>query len=134
MEVAGRGCDGPLPSSPSGNATGADSAASNPEKDRAFPNPVALPGRRRQKREVHGTKRVEKAEEPADGDDNAEETETEEETLRLEQAVKEYSLGCWESADQTCLESPEETAAREAFCDSPSHASGEALPSQVRGN
>ncbi|KAJ1191333.1 hypothetical protein NDU88_000649 [Pleurodeles waltl] len=119
---------------PSGEATGADSAASKPEKDRAFPNPVALPGRRWQKREVCGTKRVEKEEEPADGDENEEETETEEETLRLEQAVKEYSLGHWESADQTCLESPEETAVREAFRDSSSHASGETRPSQVRGN
>ncbi|KAJ1217426.1 hypothetical protein NDU88_005020 [Pleurodeles waltl] len=88
-----------MPSSPSGKATGADSAPSNPEKDRAFPNPIALLGRRWQKRGVCGAKEVKKEEEPADGDDNMEETETEEEMLRLEPAVKDYSLGRRESAD-----------------------------------
>ncbi|KAJ1143916.1 hypothetical protein NDU88_010218, partial [Pleurodeles waltl] len=127
-------CGGPLLSSPSGEATGAYYAASKPEEYRAFPNPVALPGRRRQKRRVCGTKEVKKEEEPADGDNNAEEMEMKEETLRLEQAVKDYSLGRRESADQTCPESPEATAPREAFRDSSSHASGEAWPSQVRDN
>ncbi|KAJ1138960.1 hypothetical protein NDU88_005339 [Pleurodeles waltl] len=131
-------CDGSLSSSPSRETTGADSHTSNPEKDRAFPNLVAPPGRRWQKREVCGTKweekeeepadggnnagETEKKEEPADGGSNAEETETEEETLRLEKAVKGYSLGCRETDDQTCLRSPKETAAREAFRVSSSHA------------
>ncbi|KAJ1118144.1 hypothetical protein NDU88_006339 [Pleurodeles waltl] len=119
----------------SGVATSADSAASNPERDRALSNPLALPGRRRQKRAVRGSRGVvDKEVEPADGGDNAEETgetETEEETLRLEQVVKEDSLGRREPADHICVETPESAAAGEAFCDPSSHASGEAWPSQV---
>ncbi|KAJ1199444.1 hypothetical protein NDU88_003278 [Pleurodeles waltl] len=96
-------CDRPLPSSPSGEETGADSATSNPERDRALSNPLALPGRRRQKRAVCGVRGVvDKEEEPPDGGDNADETgetEAEEETLQLKQAVKEDSLGRREPAD-----------------------------------
>ncbi|KAJ1207686.1 hypothetical protein NDU88_003076 [Pleurodeles waltl] len=125
-----------MPSSPSGEATGADCAASNPERDQALSNPLALPGRRRQKRAVCGSRGVvDKEEEPADGGDSVDETgvmETEEETLRLEQAVKEDSLGRQEPVEHTCEETPESTAAQEAFCDPSSHASGEAWPSQVR--
>ncbi|KAJ1081974.1 hypothetical protein NDU88_002146 [Pleurodeles waltl] len=115
-----------------GKATGADSAASTPEKDQACPNPGALPRRSRQTRRVCGAKERATEKEPADGDDNEEKTGTEEETLQLEPVVKEYSFGRRESADRTCLESPEATAAWEVFCDSSSHASGEAWPSQVR--
>ncbi|KAJ1207685.1 hypothetical protein NDU88_003075 [Pleurodeles waltl] len=86
-----------MPSSLSGDATGADSAASNPERDWALSNPLALPGRRRQKRAVCGSRGVvDKEEEPADGGDSVDETgemETDEETLRMEQMVKEDSLG-----------------------------------------
>ncbi|KAJ1181298.1 hypothetical protein NDU88_006506 [Pleurodeles waltl] len=127
-------CDGPLPSSPSGEATVADSATSNPERDRALSNPSALPGRRRQKRVARGTRDVDKEEEPADRDDNTEERgemETEEEMQRLEQAVKEDSLRRQEPADRICVESPDSTVDREAFCDPSSHSSGEAWPSQV---
>ncbi|KAJ1122186.1 hypothetical protein NDU88_000689 [Pleurodeles waltl] len=83
----------------SGEATGADSAASNPERNQTLSNPLALPGRRRQKRAVHGARCGDEEEEPADGDDNVEEMgemEMEEETLQREQAVKEESLGCRE--------------------------------------
>ncbi|KAJ1185294.1 hypothetical protein NDU88_002088 [Pleurodeles waltl] len=83
-------------------------------------------GTPRWKRGICGAKEERKEEEPADGEDNAEETETEEETLRLELVAKEYSLRRRELADRTYLESPEATAAREAFRDSSSHASGEA--------
>ncbi|KAJ1186369.1 hypothetical protein NDU88_003151 [Pleurodeles waltl] len=126
---------GPLPSKPSGEATGADSAASNPERDRALANPLALPGRRRQKRAARGARDIEKEEEPADGVDNAEdtgETEMEEEMLHLEQAVKEDSLGRREPEDHSCMESTDSTAGRKTFCDPSSHASGEAWPSQSR--
>ncbi|KAJ1172083.1 hypothetical protein NDU88_003935 [Pleurodeles waltl] len=135
MDSELRPCDGPLPSSPSREATGADSAASTPERERALANPLALPGRRRQKRATRGIRDVEKEEEPADGVDNAKDTgepESEEERLRLEPAVKEDSLGRREPEDRTCVESPDSTADREAFCDLSSHASGEAWPSQVR--
>ncbi|KAJ1176877.1 hypothetical protein NDU88_002144 [Pleurodeles waltl] len=92
-------CDWPLPSSPSGEATGADFAASTLEKDRACSNPGALLGRNQQTRGVCSAKESKTEKEPADGDDNAEETETKEETRQLEPAVKEYSLGHRESAD-----------------------------------
>ncbi|KAJ1142361.1 hypothetical protein NDU88_008687 [Pleurodeles waltl] len=59
--------------------------------------------------------------------------ETDEETLQLEQAEKEDSLGHQEPVNHTCVETPESTAAREAFCDPSSHSSGEAWPSQVTG-
>ncbi|KAJ1199445.1 hypothetical protein NDU88_003279 [Pleurodeles waltl] len=95
----------------------------------------ALQPDERSKRAVRGARGVvDKEEEPADGGDNADEmgaTETEEEMLRLKQAVKEDSLGLREPADCTCVETPESTAAREAFCDPSSHA-GEAWPSHVR--
>ncbi|KAJ1124437.1 hypothetical protein NDU88_002898 [Pleurodeles waltl] len=108
-----------MPSGPSEEATGADTAASNPERDQALSNPFELPGRRRQKRPVRGSREgVVKEEEPADGGDNADETgemETEEERLLLKQAVIEDSLGRQEPAARACEETPDSTVAREAF-------------------
>ncbi|KAJ1142313.1 hypothetical protein NDU88_008639 [Pleurodeles waltl] len=110
-------CDRPLPSTPSREATGADSAASNPERERALPNPALLPGKRQQKRETRSARGREKEEEPAEGVGNAKdqgETETEEETLQLEAAEMEESIGSQEPEDHPRVESPKSTAGREA--------------------
>ncbi|KAJ1080888.1 hypothetical protein NDU88_001077 [Pleurodeles waltl] len=64
-----------MPSGLSEEATGADSAASNPERDQALSNPFELPGRRWQKKTVRDSRDgVVKEEEPADGGDNADKT------------------------------------------------------------
>ncbi|KAJ1197677.1 hypothetical protein NDU88_001533 [Pleurodeles waltl] len=124
-----------MPSGPSEEATGADTAACNPERDQALSNPFELPGRRRQKRPVCGSgDSVVKEEEPADGGvkvDETGETETEEAKLLLKPAVTEDSLGCREPVDRAREETPDSTEAREAFCDPSSNTSGEAWPSQV---
>ncbi|KAJ1219262.1 hypothetical protein NDU88_006831 [Pleurodeles waltl] len=103
--------------------------------ERALANPLARPGKRRQKKTPRDARDVEKEEEPADGVNDAEntgETETEEEMLPLKLEVREDSLERQEPENHTCVESPDSTADREAFCYFSSHASGEAWPSHMR--
>ncbi|KAJ1178990.1 hypothetical protein NDU88_004229 [Pleurodeles waltl] len=124
-----------MPSGPSKEATGADTAASNQERDHVLSNPFELLGRRQQKRPVCGPRGFVKEEDPAGGEENVDEmseTEEEEERRLLRPVVTEDPLRCREPADSAREEGPDITVAQEVFHDTFSHGSGEAWPSQVR--
>ncbi|KAJ1178991.1 hypothetical protein NDU88_004230 [Pleurodeles waltl] len=124
-----------MSSGPSKEATGADADASNPERDHVLSNPFELPGRRQQKRPVCGPRGFVKEEDPAEGEENANEMsemKEEEEQRLLRPVATEDPLGRQEPADSAREEGPDITAAQEAFHDTASHASGDAWPSQVR--
>ncbi|KAJ1080163.1 hypothetical protein NDU88_000383 [Pleurodeles waltl] len=123
-----------MPSGPSEEATGADADTSNQERDHVISNPFELSGIRRQKKPVCAPGKEDEEKNPVGGGERTDgtgETGTEDEQRILRPVAIEDPRGRREPTDNAHEGAPGSTAAREAFHDNSSHASGEAWPSQV---
>ncbi|KAJ1175848.1 hypothetical protein NDU88_001133 [Pleurodeles waltl] len=124
-----------MPSGPSEEATGADAAASNPERDHVISNPFKLTRIKWQRKPVRGPGQEVEEKDPVGGGERSDETGetgTEDERRILRPVATEDPLGCREPTDSAPEGAPVSTAAREVFHDNSSHASGEAWAGQVR--
>ncbi|KAJ1177723.1 hypothetical protein NDU88_002975 [Pleurodeles waltl] len=122
-----------MQSGPFEEATGADAATSNPERNSMPSNPFGLPGITRQRQTVCAAGKEDEEKIPAGGGERAEETggTGAEDEWRLQRTETiEESSGCGKRMESTHEGVTAPTAAQEAFHEVSSHASGEAWPNQ----